>query len=295
MANILVVAQPTTFSVSQVGGTAQVLGTSTQLSAGQFFDQFQNPLPETTTLAWSATTLPTGVAAPQFTASGSTATVKFSAAGTYVITVKQTDTTGNVVSDPITVTVKQTLTSIFVTPGTASIQGGVTQQFTAQGLDQFQRAMATQPTFTWTASGGTISSTGLFTAPSTVGNYSITAGSGSITGRASVAVTVPTPSPSPTPGGLKDPVLASLVQKLDADGSLGREDMIQILTSVGRRRHGECHGPCRPEDDCHQRRALNMPSYVQVLAGDVVNGNTANAHYQGRPWATWPRAAPPRN
>ena len=25
----------------------------------------------------------------------------------------------------------------------------------------------------------------------------------------------------------------------------------------------------------------NMPSYVQVLASDVVNGNTANAHYQG--------------
>ena len=26
-----------------------------------------------------------------------------------------------------------------------------------------------------------------------------------------------------------------------------------------------------------------MPSYVQVLAGDVVNGNPANAHYQGAP------------
>lgn len=28
--------------------------------------------------------------------------------------------------------------------------------------------------------------------------------------------------------------------------------------------------------------ALNMPGYVQVLAGDVINGNTANAHYQGQ-------------
>ena len=45
----------------------------------------------------------------------------------------------------MTVTVKQTLTSIVVTPGTASIQSGATQQFNAQGLDQFQRAMATQP------------------------------------------------------------------------------------------------------------------------------------------------------
>ena len=27
---------------------------------------------------------------------------------------------------------------------------------------------------------------------------------------------------------------------------------------------------------------LNMPGYVQVLAGDVINGNPANAHYQGQ-------------
>ena len=28
---------------------------------------------------------------------------------------------------------------------------------------------------------------------------------------------------------------------------------------------------------------LNMPGYVQVLAGDVINGNPANANYQGQP------------
>jgi len=93
--------------------------------------------------------------------------------------------------------------------------------------------MATPPTFTWNASGGTVSSAGLFTAPATAGADSVSAKSGSITASANVTVTVPSPSPAPTPGGLKDPVLASLVQKLDADGSLGRGDMIQILTSVG--------------------------------------------------------------
>ena len=80
---------------------------------------------------------------------------------------------------------------------------------------------------------------------------------------------------------MKDPVLASLVQKLDADGSLSRADMIQILTSVG------AGGTVSATDFADLKTILanaaqyNMPSYVQVLAGDVVNGNAANAHYQG--------------
>ncbi|MGA2254677.1 MAG: C2 family cysteine protease [Thermoguttaceae bacterium] len=283
LANILVASQPTTFTISQVGGAAKVLGTSTQIIVGQFLNQFQNPLSETTALTWSTTILPAGAVAPQFTVSGSTTTVKFSAAGTYVLTAKQTDMAGNVVSESITVTVAQVLTGILVTPGTTSIPGGAAQQFNAQGFDQFQRAMATQPTITWNANGGTISSGGLFTAPSTAGAYSVTAGNGSIAGAAKVTVTAPSPSPSPspTPGGLKDPVLASLVQKLDADGSLGRADMIQILTSVG------ASGTVSATDLSDLQTILtdaaqyNMPSYVQVLAADVVDGNTANADYQG--------------
>ena len=50
----------------------------------------------------------------------------------------------------------------------------------AQGLDQFQRAMAAQPTFAWTAGGGTISSAGLYKAGSTTGTYSVVAKSGTI-------------------------------------------------------------------------------------------------------------------
>ena len=38
-----------------------------------------------------------------------------------------------------------------------------------------------------------------------------------------------------------------------------------------------------------------MPSYVQVLAGDVVNGNAANATYQGKPLGNLAGAVPPRN
>ena len=71
------------------------------------------------------------------------------------------------------------------------------------------------------------------------------------------------------------------MQKLDADGSLNRADMIQILTSVG------ASGTVSATDLSDLKTILanaaqyNMPNYVQVLAGDVVNGNPANAHYQG--------------
>jgi hypothetical protein len=59
--------------------------------------------------------------------------------------------------------------------------------------------------------------------------------------------------------------------------------MIQILTSVG------SSGTVSATDMADLKTILanaaqyNMPSYVQVLAGDVVNGNVANADYQGAP------------
>jgi hypothetical protein len=59
-----------------------------------------------------------------------------------------------------------------------------TQQLTATARDQFATNLATQPTFTWTVSGG-----GLFTAGTTAGGpYTVTAKSGSISGTASVTV-----------------------------------------------------------------------------------------------------------
>jgi hypothetical protein len=81
------------------------------------------------------------------------------------------------------------LTTISVSPSSASVTTGGTQPFTATGLDQFGQPMNPQPTFTWSVSGGgTISATGVFTAGA-VGSFTVTATSGSVTGTASVTVT----------------------------------------------------------------------------------------------------------
>ena len=87
----------------------------------------------------------------------------------------------------------QNLTSISVSPSSASVLVGATQQFTATGLDQNGAPMAVQPTFTWaTSGGGTIDATGLFTAGTSAGGpYTVTATSGAVTGSASVTVTAP--------------------------------------------------------------------------------------------------------
>lgn len=83
------------------------------------------------------------------------------------------------------------LTSIVVSPSSASVNTGSTNQFSAQGYDQNGSVMAVTPT--WTVSGGgTINSSGLFTANTVGGPFTVTAQSGSVSGTASVIVTNPT-------------------------------------------------------------------------------------------------------
>ena len=83
------------------------------------------------------------------------------------------------------------LTSIAVSPTSAALNTGGTQQFTATALDQNGNALSPQPAFTWSTSGvGTIGgSTGLYTAGSTPGSATVQATSGSVSGTASVTVT----------------------------------------------------------------------------------------------------------
>ena len=82
-----------------------------------------------------------------------------------------------------------------------------------------------------------------------------------------------------------DPAMFSLVQSLFVDQAIDRADMIQILESavvdgaVTRPRCGALETLTMPQNEAR----LNMPDYVAVLAADVVQGNPANANYQGQP------------
>ena len=141
---------------------------------------------------WSTTGTPP--AAVTLSANGTNAAkntaATFTKAGTYTLQVVIADLGGLTATSALALTVNQTVTSIAVAPTTATVNVSATQQFTATARDQFATALATQPTFTWTVSGGgSISSSGLFTAGTTGGGpYTVTAASGGVSGTASVTV-----------------------------------------------------------------------------------------------------------
>ena len=112
--------------------------------------------------------------------------------GAHLIEVQASDpSTGQVYTTPSSITVSSTVATVTVSPGSATLQTGATQQFTA--TDSAGLAI------TWSATGGTISSTGLFTAGTTPGTFTVTAtDSKNNVGNATVTVqsSVVTVSPS---------------------------------------------------------------------------------------------------
>ena len=219
------------------------------------------------------------VPAPSFTINGAATTVTFGMAGTYMLYAR--DTTQSGVSFFVTASVNQTLTSIAVSPSVCTVVLGTTQQFTAQGLDQFGRPLATLPPIAWKASSGTINTAGLLTAPSTGSACTVTAVSGTVTGTAAVTLKAGSPTPTPTPPP-QNTTVAALVQALDADGSISRNDMIAILRSVAADGTLSAANFASLKTVLSEAAALDMPGYVQVLASDVINGNPANATYLGQ-------------
>ncbi|HXU63931.1 MAG TPA: malectin domain-containing carbohydrate-binding protein [Polyangia bacterium] len=186
-----------------------VTGTATTLSVLGADDGGEANL----TYTWATTGTPP--AAVTFSANGTNAakssTASFTKAGSYTFQVTVKDQGNLTVTSSVAVTVNQTLTSIVVAPASATIAPSATQQFTATGRDQFAAALSVQPPFTWTASGGSISTSGLYTAPATAGGpFTVSAQNGSVTGTASVTVatgnaaptiaTAAAASPSPVTG-----------------------------------------------------------------------------------------------
>jgi hypothetical protein len=125
---------------------------------------------------WSngATTAP----AVTYSATGGTVTsgglyTAGSTAGTFrVIAVQQ----GGTLADTSTVTLSAAppvLQAVILTPSSASIVTGGTQQFSVSG--QWSNGATTAPAVTYSASGGTISTGGLYTAGSTAGSFRVIA------------------------------------------------------------------------------------------------------------------------
>jgi hypothetical protein len=168
-------------SVSVSPSPASVAVNSTQQFTATARDQFGNDLVPQPAFTWTVSGGGAIDSSGLFTA-GSTA------GGPYTVTAASGGVSGTA---SVTVTVPPVLTSISVSPASASVATNSTQQFTATAKDQLGNPLVPQPAFTWAVSGGgAIDSSGLFTAGSTPGGpYTVMASSGSVSGAASVTVT----------------------------------------------------------------------------------------------------------
>jgi hypothetical protein len=189
LTNVVVTTGPSV-ATAAAATPSPVTGTSTALSVLGSDSAGQSSL----TYTWSYTG-PTGVTysgAANGTNAAQNITARFNQAGTYTFLATITDSSGLTATSGVTVTVLQTPTGVTVTPTSGtSLVIGQTQQFAASVTDQFGATIAS-PTLNWSATGGTVNSTGLFTAGQSSGNFSVSATAGSVTGTATGTVSLPT-------------------------------------------------------------------------------------------------------
>jgi len=120
--------------------------------------------------------------------------------GTYRVVASTTDSSR---ADTAVVTVTPApLTTLVLMPASFSLTTGGTKQLTTYGINSLGDTVA--PGITFSATGGTVNSSGLYTAGSTAGTYRVIAKSGSVADTAKITLTVapaptPTPAPNPTP------------------------------------------------------------------------------------------------
>jgi hypothetical protein len=214
--------QAPTVATSASATPNPVTGATTTLSVLGADDGGESNL----TYTWAALSLPPG-GGVSLSANGTnaakTTTATFNRAGSYPLQVTITDAGGLSATSSVTVIVNQTLTSITVTPNAPTVGLGGQQQFSATALDQFGNPLSSQPGFTWSATAGQVTATGLFTAPgSGTGTVTVRARAGAVSGTATVTLG-PAGSGIPTVGvpasGPPNPVAGTTaaLQVLGAD------------------------------------------------------------------------------
>lgn len=266
----------TSTSLSVVTAGKQTIGPngSVQITAAaerftvKVLDQFGKPLLRQPSVGWTLLSAPSGGKATVSVSNADTV-VQFNKAGVYKLRVA-----AGHLNLSFSVHVGQRISKIQVTPGSGTLAQGASQQFSATALDQFHAPMASQPPIVWSTTAGTISNTGLLTAPASAGSLTVTAKSGAVTGTAAMTI-------SASNGPFQNASLSSLVTTLYADGSLSRPDVMRILRSTGTDGTVDSTELSDLRYLVSQAATYKMAGYVQVLASNVVNGNAANLFYQG--------------
>ena len=248
------------------------------------------------TYTWATTGAPP--AAVAFNANGTNAArntvATFSRAGSYSVQVTIRDAGSLTATSIVTVTVSQTLTSIVVTPPSPSVAAGGTQLFSATSSDQFGVALSPQAAVTWGVNGGgTIGSTGLFTAGSAAGGpFTVTATNGAVSGAASVTVTAASAMPSYVQGAAatNDAGASAISQVFPSASAAGHLIVAAVswdsdATVSCSDSRGNAYVVATTQYDSSNDQSLGICYAVNATAG----ANTVTANFSGE--VTWRRLA----
>lgn len=184
--NVTVVVSPPVLQTLQLSPATLTLnvGATQQFSVGGTWSDGSTAVPAVTYSATGGTISAGGL----YTAGG--------AAGSFRVIASHT---GGTRADTSTITVvvpPPVLQTLVLAPASVSLNAGATQQFAVSGT--WSNGTTTTPTVTYTATGGTISASGLYTAGNASGSFRVIALHTSGTRADTSAVTV-TVTPPPTP------------------------------------------------------------------------------------------------
>ncbi len=145
----------------------------------------------TLTTTWSVVSGPGTVVFGNSTSLSTTA--QFSTVGDYVLQISADDSEFSS-SDQLNVSVRTVpvLTSIVLTPANTQLAFAASLQFTAAGVDQYSGSFGLNPV--WSATGGSIDQTGLYSAGLVPGQFTVTVSDGSVSVNATVAISDSTPT-----------------------------------------------------------------------------------------------------
>jgi hypothetical protein len=244
--------------------------TSSQRLLALALDQFGQRLAVQPDFAWSTVATPDG-ASPTTTITGNQVDIQYDNPGTYTFKAVSGDVELTIVANVI-----QAAATLSVTPGSTALSVNATQRFQLSAQDQFGRPF-TPTVVTWSATGGSIDSSGLYTAGTRSGTFTITAQVGNVRGTARVTIDA-----SALTSQLRNQAIAALVQNYYGDGAIDRTEMINLLRSAGRDGIVDAAELTDFRFIVSANSPYVMPVHVRELARDVVNDNPANLRFQGR-------------
>lgn len=204
---------PSTITLSLNHSSLSADSTSQSNLTAEVFDQFNNHVSNGTSISWSITSgsgslasssssTTSGLASNIYTAGNQAGSIIIKACTANLKCDQKTITLSTVESEPV-------LTTLTISPETASLKINQKLQFTAIAKDQNNKDV-TGLTYTWQVSDtnlATITNTGLLTAKK-VGTVTVTVSAGTLSSQAKVTITqTPTPSVLPKTGGDEENII----------------------------------------------------------------------------------------